>query len=246
MIHICTARNRHLYADQLRTMHRQRYELFVKVKRWNLTVRDDGEYDEGDDDRAVYLLSLDEGGSCFGSIRVRPADDFSMVIDRMAHHVQGDAQALREDPGLWEMARWINIGGDPAASQEVRIGLIEYLLRRRATQCLALPDVEMMAYALRVGWRLRALGAPTPYPEGGIAVAVSLPIAATEVSYLRDLTGRRDPFLMEIDPDAPWAGLPLSIIETAYRDAAKAAANGDQLAGMADEHLRQAALGKVA
>ena len=246
MIHICTAQNRHLYADQLRTMHRQRYELFVKIKRWNLAVRDEGEYDEGDDDRAVYLLSLDEGGSCFGSIRVRPADDFSMVIDRMPHHVQGDAQALREDPGLWEMARWINIGGDPAASQEVRIGLIEYLLQRGAAQCLALPDVAMMAYALRVGWRLRALGAPTPYPEGGIAVAVSLPITAAEVSYLRTLTGRHDPFLMEIDPDAPWAGLPLQVIETAFREAAGDAADEDQLAGMADEHLRQAVFGKVA
>ena len=246
MIHICTAKNRHLYADQLKTMHRQRYELFVKIRRWNLAVRDEGEYDDGDDERAIYLLSLDEGGSCFGSIRARPADDFSMVIDRMPHHVNGDAQALREDPGLWEMARWINIGGDPAASQEVRIGLIEYLLRRRATQCLALPDVEMMAYALRVGWRLRALGGPTPYPEGGVAVAVSLPITAGEVSYLRELTGRRDQFLMEIDPNAPWAGLPLPTIETAFREAAATAVDDEQLAGRADEQLRRAALGLVA
>jgi N-acyl-L-homoserine lactone synthetase len=246
MIHICTAQNRHLYAEPLRTMHRQRYELFVKVRGWNLAVRDNGEYDDGDDDRAVYLLCFDEGGSCFGSIRVRPADDFSMVIDRMAHHVDGDAQALRQDPGLWQMARWINIGGDPVASQEVRIGLIKYLLRMGAAQCLALPDVDMMAYALRIGWRVRVLGAPTPYPEGGVAVAVSLPISADEVAYLRDLTGRRDAFLIEIDPEAPWARLPLPVIEAAFQSAARDGLQDGDLAERAGELLQRMNLEAVA
>jgi len=246
MLHICTHENRDLYQAQLKLMHRQRNELFVKGKGWALPVRDGGEYDDGDDDRAVYLLSIDEGGSCFGSIRVRPADDFSMVIDRMPHHVAGDAGALRDDPGLWEMARWINIGGDPSSGQEVRIGLIEYLLRRGATQCLALPDVSMMAYGIRTGWRLRALGAPLPYPEGGVAVAVSLPITREEVAYLRDLTERRDLFLMEIDATAPWAQLPLPVIEAAFKAAAVATADGAELAAIADQHLRHINLGRVA
>ena len=239
MLHICTDQNRHLYKRQLVEMHRQRYELFVRTKGWNLTVRDGGEYDEGDDERAIYLLSLDEAGSCFGSIRVRPADDFSMVIDRMPHHIAGDAQALRKDPGLWEMARWINIGGDPAAGVETRIGLIEYLLGRGATQCLALPDVAMMTYAIRTGWRVRALGGPQPYPEGGVAVAVSLPITADEVAYLRDLNGRKDCFLMEIDADAPWAGMALSVIEAVFAEVAATLTDPADVARRADEILRR-------
>lgn len=239
MLHVCNRENRHLYSRQLMEMHRQRYELFVKVKGWRLPVLDGGEYDEGDDGRAVYLLALDHEGRCFGSIRVRPADDFSMVIDRMPHHVAGSAQALRDDPGLWEMARWINVGGEPNAGQEMRIGLVEYLLRRGATQCLALPDVEMMAYAIRTGWRLRALGAPKPYPEGGVAVAVSLPISAEEEVYLRTLTGRRDPFLLEIDPAAPWASLPLTVIESAYAGQAPECVSTDELAVRADAVLRR-------
>jgi N-acyl-L-homoserine lactone synthetase len=246
MLHICSKQNRCLYQEQLKAMHRQRYELFVKTKGWNLAVRDGGEYDEGDDERAVYLLSLDETGACDGSIRVRPADDFSMVIDRMPHHVAGDAGALRADPELWEMARWVNIGGDPSAGQEVRIGLIEYLLRQGATQCLALPDVSVMGYALRTGWRLRALGAPLPYPEGGIAAAVSLPITQEEVDYLRDLTGRRDVFLMEVDAGAPWVDLPLPVIEAAFKQAAENGADEHELAAAADERLRRAKLDRVA
>jgi N-acyl-L-homoserine lactone synthetase len=247
MLHVCTHRNRALYARQLDQMHRQRNELFVVTRGWNLQVRDGGEYDEGDDERAVYLLALDEAGGCFSSIRVRPADDFSMVIDNMPHHVAGDARALRADPGLWEMARWINVGGDPAAGQEIRIGLVEYLLARGANQCLALPDVDMMAYALRIGWRVQALGGPLPYPEGGTAIAVSLPITAEEVEHLRALTGRRDRFLIEIDPDAPWSRLPLVEIETAYAEAARAADNDLDLARRADALLRHRLdLGQVA
>ena len=247
MLHICTNNNRDLYQHQLMDMHRQRYELFVKTKGWNLNVRDGGEYDEGDDERAVYLLSINEVGSLFGSIRVRPADDFSMVIDRMPHHVLGDANALRADPGLWEMARWVNIGGDPSAGQEMRVGLVEYLLRRGASQCLALPDLNMVAYAIRTGWRVRALGAPLAYPEGGIAVAVSLPITGEEVDYLRGLTGLRGAVLMEVDPAAPWADLPLATIEAAYAAAAAASLDSNEVAMLADNWLRsRRAIGEVA
>jgi N-acyl-L-homoserine lactone synthetase len=247
MLHVCTQANRALYARQLEQMHRQRYALFVRQRGWRLSVRDGGEYDEGDDARAVYLLALDELGACFSSIRVRPADDFSMVIDNMPHHVDGDANALRRDPGLWEMARWVNVGADPAAGQEIRIGLVEYLLSRGARQCLALPDVSMLGYALRMGWRVRALGAPLPYPEGGVAVAVSLPVTADEVAHLRALTGRLDPFLMEIDPAAPWAGLPLTEIEQAFAQAAAVGGDAQALAGRADAALRRRlSLGEVA
>jgi hypothetical protein len=162
-----------------------------------------------------------------------------MVIDRMPHHVAGDAGALRQDPGLWEAARWVNVGGDPAAGQEMRIGVIEYLLRQGATQLLALPDISMLAYAIRTGWRFRALGAPQPYPEGGIAVAASLPIDQSEIDYLRELTGRRDQFLMEVDAGAAWSDLPLTTIEGAYADTAALATSFDDLAARTDLRLKR-------
>jgi len=247
MLHVCTNENRELYRTVLTEMHRHRCELFVKSKGWNLTVRDDGgEYDEGDDARAVYLLALSQTGTCIASIRLRPADDFSMVIDRMPHHVHGDAHALRAEPGLWEMARMVNAGG-PRVGQELRIGLIEHLLHRGARQCLALPDVDMMAYAIRTGWRLRSLGAPLPYPEGGVAVAASLPITQAEAAHLRAVTGRTDPFLIEIDVRAPWSRLPLPQIEAAYLASAADAVTTDDLAERADQRLRrQVDFGQVA
>jgi acyl-homoserine lactone synthase len=239
MLHIVTSQNRHLYARQLAEMHRQRYELFVKGRGWNLQVRDGGEYDAGDDDLAVYLLGIDETGFCHSSIRVRPAHDFSYVIDAMPEWIQGDPRVLRADPGLWEMARWISQGEDRAAGEEIRIGMIEYLLRRGATQCIACGDLHITAYALRAGWRLNFLGIPRQYPEGGVAVATSLPITAAEVEHARALTGRRDLFLMEVGPEAPWARLALPVIEQAFVEAAKTARDYDEMAQATDAQLRE-------
>ena len=64
------------------------------------------------------------------------------MIDAMPQYVAGGAETLRTEPGLWEMARWVNIGGDVNAGQEVRIGLVEYLLsqgRNVALRCLTSP-----------------------------------------------------------------------------------------------------------
>jgi N-acyl-L-homoserine lactone synthetase len=238
MLHIVTAQNQHLYARQLQDMHRQRYELFVKGRGWNLPVRDGGEYDDGDDECAVYLLGLDETGYCDSSIRVRPADDFSYVIDAMPEWIEGGAARLREDPNLWEMARWISQGQERGAGEEIRIGLIEYLLTRGASQCIACGDLHITAYAIRAGWRLNFLGIPRRYPEGGVSVATSLPITAEEAAHVRQLTGRQDLFLLEIPAYAPWASLPLNVIETAHIAAAAEATDRASMAKRADELLR--------
>jgi N-acyl-L-homoserine lactone synthetase len=238
MLHVVTDANRHLYRKQLEQMHRQRYELFVRTRGWNLTVRDGGEYDEGDDARAVYLMTLDETGYCHGSIRVRPADDFSYLIDRLPEWLACDPKVLRAEPNLWEMARWISQGEDRASGEEIRIGLIEYLLGREAGRCLACGDLGITAYGVRAGWRVQFLGIPREYPEGGVAVATALPITAAEAAHVRALTGRHDVFLMEIPADAPWAGLPLTAIETVWRRAAAGAGTVAAAAAAADVLLR--------
>jgi N-acyl-L-homoserine lactone synthetase len=238
MLHVITGANQHLYETQLREMHRQRYELFVLRQGWNLQVCDGGEYDEGDDERAVYLLALDPTGECRSSIRIRPADDFSYMIDRMPEWIDGDAQALRSDPALWEMARWINRSGW-REGQEIRIGLVEYLHSRGATQAISCADVKVADYAVRTGWRLRYLGTPRRYPEGGVAVATSQPVSLEEVEHLRALFGRRDMFLIEVPADAPWADLPLPVIEREFRAAADTASSTAELNAIADTRLRR-------
>ncbi|HEU0298595.1 MAG TPA: acyl-homoserine-lactone synthase [Longimicrobium sp.] len=239
MLHVVTGANQHLYGAQLQEMLRQRKAEFVGRQGWELQVFDGLEKDDGDDERAVYLLALNATGECRSSIRIRPADDFSYMIDRMPEFIDGDAQALRNDPALWEIARWINHGGWKTG-QEIRIGLIEYLHSRGVTQAISCADVEKADYAIRTGWRLRYLGQPRRYAVGGrLAVAVSLTVSAEEVEQLRARFGRRDMVLIEVPADAPWAGLPLPVIEREFRVAADTASSTAELHEIADTRLRR-------
>jgi N-acyl-L-homoserine lactone synthetase len=236
MLHVVTSANQHLYEVPLKEMHRQRYEEFVQRQGWKLPVHDGGEYDEGDDERAVYLIALDGQGHCCSSIRMRPADDFSYVIDCMPQWIDGDAQALRAQPGLWELARWNNTRGR-STGEEMRIGVLEYMLSHGATQAISCLDTGMMTHAIQTGSRLKVLGHPRRYPEGGEAVAVALPVSAVEVEYLRDRFCRRDRFLIEIPSCVPWADLPVQIIERAFCDAALHASSDEELNAGADALL---------
>jgi len=238
MLHVVTDVNRHLYETQLSEMHRQRYEEFVLRQGWNLRVRDGGEYDDGDDVRAVYLLTLDSMGACRSSIRIRPADDFSFMIDYMPEWIDGDAQALRSDPALWEIARWMNPGGWKTG-QELRIGLVEYLHSRGVTQAISCADLKVADHAISTGWRLKYLGNPRSYAEGKVAVAVSQPISSEEVEHLRGRFRRRDMFLIELPGNAPWVDLPLPEIEREFRTAAAIASSTAELNAIADTLLRR-------
>ena len=76
MIHMITAENRHLYRAELREMHQLRRVHFVEERGWSqLTVRDGGEYDSSDDDRAIYFLALDAEGNIARSGSCVPRDD---------------------------------------------------------------------------------------------------------------------------------------------------------------------------
>lgn len=238
MLHVVTSANRHLYGPQLQEMHRQRYEVFVLKQGWNLQICDGGEYDQGDDERAVYLIALGPAGECRASIRLRPADDFSYVIDHMPEWIDGDAEALRRDPALWEIARWINPRG-LRTGQEFRIGVLEYLHSRGVTQAISCSDVEKTEHVVRTGWPLRHLGPPRRYPEGGVAVATSLPVSAEAVEHLRARFRRRDPFLVEVSAEAPWSDLPLPEWEREFRIAASSASGNAELNRIADARLRE-------
>ena len=104
MIHIVTHANRDLYADELLQAHRQRREAFVEQRGWPLSVREDGgEYDEGDDERAIYFLAIDKAGQVEASMRARPTDDFCVVADVFPHFLAdgpASAKAPHPEPGI--------------------------------------------------------------------------------------------------------------------------------------------------
>jgi len=243
MIHVVTSANRRLYRHQLTEMHRQRAEIFVAGKRWSLQVREGGEYDQGDDDRAIYFMALDEGGRVYAHIRLRPADDFSMLFDALPHFMSADPQAYRRRGSIWEMARYVAIGeGLPEgeatrASAEIKIALLETAFARGAAEVVGACDTGLYGHITTHGWRFKPLGLPRSYPEGGAAIAFTLPVTLEEIVHARTVNRRFDPLQFELAADAPWAELPLPIIEEEYRRAAEGAAAEDPFQDAAEAAL---------
>lgn len=223
MIHVVTHAQRHVYARQLTAMHRMRREVFVETRGWTLQTREDGgEYDRGDDDKAIYFLMLDRDGGLQVSVRVRPVTDWSILLDEMPGCVEGEVSSLRR-PDVWEMARHLagqqgrSTGEAKRRAAEFRIAILEAALNRGVTRLVGSVDVGLLAHGIRAWLDLRPLGLPVVYPEGGAAVGYEIPVSEDLIDRLKRAHGitRRSAFELEVESATPWmtpAGL-----EAAFR-----------------------------
>lgn len=221
MIHLIDQANRHLYRRQLAQMHQLRREVFVEGRGWPLTVREDGgEYDEGDDERAVYLLGLDDDGDVVVGIRGRTTEDWSCVTDVLPHMVAGDAAQLKS-PQVWEMARYFAVaraaGGEFGLQigRELRLSLIEAALIAGAHTIVGICDTYYFAPALNCGWRTRPLGEAQSYGEGN-GIAIALEVSDGALADMRARLGSPAPVLLRVPENAPWASLPPEMIEAVH------------------------------
>src|SRR5262245_7153765 len=105
MIHVITIANRSFYRPQLGEMHAQRKAFFVDQLGWKACeIRDGGEYDDMDDERAVYLLSLNNEGGVQAGLRMRPADDRSIILDKFPQTIDPQMHPGRNSL-VWEGSR---------------------------------------------------------------------------------------------------------------------------------------------
>jgi N-acyl-L-homoserine lactone synthetase len=212
MIHVVTHAQRGIYAHQLTAMHRMRREVFVGARGWNLQIREDGgEYDRGDDDKAVYFMMLDRDGGLQVSVRVRPVMDWSILLDEMPGCVEGDVAALRR-PDVWEMARHLagqqgrSVGEAKRRGAEFRIAMLEAALDRGITRLVGSVDVGLLAHGIRAWLDLKPIGLPVVYPEGGAAVGYEIPVSEDLIERLRHGAGitRRSAFELNVEQSTPW------------------------------------------
>jgi len=210
MIHVVTHAQRRVYAEQIAAMHRMRREVFIVARGWKLEERDGGEYDRGDDEKAIYFMMLDEAGGLQVSVRVRPVLDWSILLDEMSGCVEGDAAALRR-PDVWEMARHLasgqgrSVGEAKRRAAEFRIAMLEAAMRRGVTRLVGSVDVGLLAHGVRAWLDLKPLGLPVVYPEGGAAVGYEIPVSEDLIARMRRMHGFSEPVAFELDPsrDAP-------------------------------------------
>jgi N-acyl-L-homoserine lactone synthetase len=205
MIHVVTAANRHLYAEALEEMHRLRRIHFVEERGWSAkSVRDGGEYDQYDDDKMVYLLSLEDDGRVSCSMRMRPADTGSVLTDVFPHLVAADEPSLNR-PDIWEISRYFaasHCRGRAGARRraEIRLASLEVARQRGVNRLIGMIDLEMLPPMLNgSGWQVRTLGLPAPYDEG-IAQAIEVAVSHAAVEEMIETQGLEPAVSLELDP----------------------------------------------
>ncbi len=176
MVHLVTPEHRCLYHDQLEHMHKLRWAIYVEERGWRALREKQAipgyERDEYDDERAHYLLAIDDDGALLGAMRVRPADDRSLLADQFAHLVDRDFR--REfDASVWELTRLLRAPQNRSRDGHVRFamncGLIEFCLTRDVTHLVATAETFLLPMTRKAwGPKVRPIGLPQPYAEGDV------------------------------------------------------------------------------
>lgn len=200
MIRLVTPENRTAYAHQLEEMHRQRWVCFVEQRGWSalgaLQKTPGYEEDEFDDERAVYLLALSQQGNVLGSMRLRPADDKTIVGDICQGAIDAKTKA-GFGASDWEITRTMRAPAHTGPDGQLRLQLTtaacEFALDRGISRYVCCVDTQMLP-AMRALNREHhtLLGEPIPYAEGEmIAVALRPDQQWLERTYaLAGFTGR--------------------------------------------------------
>lgn len=212
MIHVVTAANRALYEPQLLEMHRSRTATFVERRGWkNLKVAaDGGEYDEGDDEHAIYLISLTSGGRLDRSMRMRRTTDWS-VLGSVFPHFVGPDEASVTNSDVWEMTRYCSTGAAGEDESMRKRGEFQLAMMEKAVQCgirriVAITDLSLVASQLRSGAPTRVIGLPGKYDEGE-AVAIEVAPTAEKVEEFKERLNIRSSAMLEFDETHPLCDL---------------------------------------
>ncbi len=176
MIEVFTGHDEVQYPGLFRRMYRQRYEIYVKRRKWKgLKPVDDMEKDQYDTADAVYLIALDEDDEILAALRLLPSEGPHIFGD-LFPHLAGPA-GVPTGEEIFELTRFYV--APSATSKETRdwligvlcSGLIEYCLGRGITRISSVIDTFLLKLMLSMDWTVKPLGLPQRYPEG-IAVAV--------------------------------------------------------------------------
>ncbi|HYD86035.1 MAG TPA: acyl-homoserine-lactone synthase [Vitreimonas sp.] len=185
LIHIVTAANRQLYGSQLEQMHRLRWRIYIEERGWRALREKQPEAgyerDEYDDERAHYLLAIDDAGAVLGAMRMRPADDRSLLADHFAHLLESKTPPLF-GPDVWELTRLLraplNRSRDGAVRYAMNCALIEFCLSRGVSRLIATGDTFLLPMTRKAwGSKVRPLGLPQPYDEGEVIALELFPDA---------------------------------------------------------------------
>lgn len=177
MMELYTGRDESQFPDLFEQMYRQRFDIYVKRRKWKgLKPVGELEKDEYDTGASIYLLVLDDEDEILAGLRLLPT---------VGPHILGDlfpqlaADGVPTGPAVLELTRFYV--APFKASKSVRdwligvlcAGMIEYCLASGVERVTSVIDTVLLKLMLSMEWKVRPLGLPQKYPEGE-AIAVSI------------------------------------------------------------------------
>lgn len=190
MIHMITKGNRHLFNEELREMHQLRKIHFVDERGWSqMNVREDGEFDQYDDDKAIYFVALDGEGHVGVSMRARPTEDGCMVADTFPELIHPECTPIKTKQ-TWEISRIFATRTNRTRAgirrrDEVFLASMEAAAEQGISRLVGIIDTYLLPQAMRFPWRLTPLGLPAAYPEGEM-IGVQIPVSQEDVLRARE------------------------------------------------------------
>jgi acyl homoserine lactone synthase len=139
---------------------RFRKKLFVEKLGWDLKTRGDVEFDEFDNENAIFSVLLNSSGIIGGFRAIRTDNPYlaSEVFPQLA--IWRPYPASRD---CWEISRFGVLCNDNAgaAAQANYSAMFRFALRRQATALVALADPTYERYLATLGVRTLRYGPPT-------------------------------------------------------------------------------------
>ncbi len=203
MIHVVTSHNRHLYARQLWDMFRIRKRHYIDERGWTELWRfGEAELDDSDDERAVYVMALDEAEDLVGFVRIRPTDDHCILVDKFPYLVEPHLLPLK-GPETWEGSRiWFDqrAGDAHGGMHRLLTAAAEYILRRGGARLLAFIDIHNFPHLSDGALDFRMTGAPAAY-RYGVMVGVQHAVCEEAVDRMCDALGEVRPLSYVVEDE---------------------------------------------
>lgn len=185
MFQVITAAEQHLHASKIDEMHAWRKKVFIDENGWDLKQIDGREYDQYDDEDAIYILEYEANGDLVHAQRMRPTVNGSMLADVFSSALVGGAACIT-DAVTWEMTRGFVTPKYRVASRDdlraaMRLTILELALQAGIKRIVSFIDVRLLPYFVNSAYRFEPLGLPIAYGEGsGIAIEIDVSQAAIE------------------------------------------------------------------
>ena len=189
MIHLINSNNRHLYIGELDEFHRERHRQFVIERGWPLRSVDGGEYDDYDDDHAMYLVGLSLDGGIEVGCRIRTTVRGGVLPDVFSHLI-ADSEPSVNEPGTFECTRYFSTNNARGrrgfeARSKLHLAMIELVRDLGGHRLLGFVDLPLLTHLRRFsGLRIRPVGLPTPY-DGGVTIAFEIGVEEGDLQTTR-------------------------------------------------------------